>query len=345
MTLTSPPTLIHGIGNIDITSTSGTINHNSETAFLHNNDSFLQDIKGLKATIANGAVLGYNGTNIYAIPDGTFATQAQQSVDEWSIALLQNQVADIQANFLRTADQVVKNVTTDSHLVLSGGSLSLNLSEYLTSDQIASNYTTATMGSNLDTRVSALENDHVTESQFNDLSTTVAGMTPYISSVGSNLNVSAGNLTVDLSALAPRDGASFSGLTTVQALAYAITGDAVCFDKSYYISKTEINQSGSVQTFDCAFGRQQHFDIKAYFSGAVNGKIELTKIFRGGGFSPMSEVSEATSLSIYGTVTGNEIDVINISENSGQAQQITFNIPAFTSMVVKLTFCEQPSNV
>ena len=200
------------------------------------------------------------------------------------------------------------------------------------------------MGSNLDTRVSALENDHVTQSQFNDLSTTVSGITPYITSVGENLSVSAGNLTVDLSSLAPHDGASFTGLTTVQALAYAIPGEAVLVEKSYYVPKTELTQTGSIQNFDCGFGRQQHFDIKAFFSGAVNGKIELNIIFRGTGFTPMSEVTAATSSAFYGTVTGNEIDVINISENSGQAQQITYNIPANTSMVVKLIFAEQPSN-
>ena len=440
MVLSNIPYLIQGDGNIEITSNSGVINHNSETAFLHANDSFINDIKGLKGSANNGDLITYNGSNLAAVPSSNFA-----------------QASDL-SSYLLSSDQVVQSVTTSDQLVLSGGALSLNLSAYLTSDQIASNYTSATAGSNFDTRISSLENDHVTSDQFSTLSSTVSGIESagyiagsdqfiqsvgsnlsvsgsqlnvdlsgcvtsadlsgylqssdeyiqsvgsnlsvsgnqlsvdlsgclqssdqyiqsvgsnlsvsgnelnvdlsgcvtsadlsgyiqssdqYIQSVGSNLSVSGNELNVDLSSCVPHDGASFTGLTTVQALAYSINGEATIFEKCYYLSMAGLPQTGVFQNFDCGFNRQQHFDITAYLSGAVNGKVELTKCFRGGYSSAMSVVPSASSLAFYGTVTGNEVDVVNIGENNGCAQQLNYSVPANTTMVVKMTFCEQNSN-
>jgi hypothetical protein len=441
MVLSNIPYLIQGDGNIELTSNNGVINHNSETAFLHANDSFISDIKGLKGSATSGDLIGYNGTNIYSLPSSNFAQSSDLS------------------SYLLSSDQVVQSVTTSDQLVLTGGALSLNLSAYLTSDQIASNYTSATAGTNFDTRISSLENDHVTSDQFSTLSTTVSGIESagyiagsdqyiqsvgsnlsvagsqlnvdlsgcaqssdlsnyvqtsaqyiqsvgtnlsvsgnelnvdlsgclqsgdqyiqsvgtnlsvsgnqlnvdlsgcvtsgdlsgylqsgdqYIQSVGSNLSVSGNELNVDLSSCVPHNDASFTGLTTVESLAYAMgSGVPIFKEKCYFLPMTELTQTGSFENFFCGFNRQQHFDIKAYLSGAVNGKLDLTKCFRGGGNSAMAIVSSASNLGFVGTVTGNEVDVIHLSDNNGCAQQLTYNIPAYTSMVVKLTFCEQNSN-
>ena len=440
MVASNVPYQIHADGNIELTTNNGVINHNSETAFLHSNDSFISDIKSLKGYVNSGDLITYSGSNLSTVPASNFA----QSTDL--------------SSYLLSSDQVVQSVTTDDHLVLTGGALSLNLSAYLTSDQIASNYTTATAGSNFDTRISSLENDHVTSDQFSTLSTTVSGIESagyiagsdqyiqsvgsnlsvagsqlnvdlsgcvtsadlsgylqssdeyiqsvgsnlsvsgnqlsvdlsgclqssdqyiqsvgsnlsvsgselnvdlsgcvtsgdlsgylqssdqYIQSVGSNLSVSGNELNVDLSSCVPHDGASFTGLTTVQALEYSVSGEATYYEKCYYLSMAELPQTGVFQNFDCGFNRQQHFDVTAYLSGAVNGKVELTKCFRGGYSSAMSVVPSASSLAFYGTVTGNEVDVINIGENNGCAQQLNYSVPANTTMVVKLRFCEQNSN-
>ena len=394
----------------------------------------------MKGSANNGDLITYNGSNLAAVPSSNFA-----------------QASDL-SSYLLSSDQVVQSVTTSDQLVLSGGALSLNLSAYLTSDQIASNYTSATAGSNFDTRISSLENDHVTSDQFSTLSSTVSGIESagyiagsdqfiqsvgsnlsvsgsqlnvdlsgcvtsadlsgylqssdeyiqsvgsnlsvsgnqlsvdlsgclqssdqyiqsvgsnlsvsgnelnvdlsgcvtsadlsgyiqssdqYIQSVGSNLSVSGNELNVDLSSCVPHDGASFTGLTTVQALAYSINGEATIYEKCYYLSMAGLPQTGVFQNFDCGFNRQQHFDVTAYLSGAVNGKVELTKCFRGGYSSAMSVVPSASSLAFYGTVTGNEVDVINIGENNRCAQQLNYSVPANTTMVVKMTFCEQNSN-
>ena len=345
MTLTNP-LLINAIGNVEIQSGSGVINHNSETVFNHSNDQFIQDLKGLKGSLNDGDIIAYNGSNIYSIPSSNFALQSDLSTDESNISSLQSAVSALQNDSLAAADQVVKSVTSDSHLLLTGGALSLNLSDYLTSTQISDGYVSSISGTNFDTRISSLENDHVTVDALNGVSdrvSTLEGATSYISSVGSNLAVSGGNLTVDLSGLAPTDGASFVNLTTVQELSFAMgSGDAVVNKVCYYLAQTAISQSGTLGTYACGFGRTQHFRVKAYVSGAVNGQIDFFKQFRG---TPMSEISECSSTALYGTVSGSEITVINIpGENIGCFQSMNYALPAYASMVVELTFVEQPAN-
>ena len=293
----------------------------------------------LKGSIASGAVLGYNGSNIYAVPDGTFATQAQLSTDESNIETLQYQVGTLQNSI------IITSVTSDDHLQLIDKQLSLNLSAYINSSQISENYTSLTMGNNLDMRVTSLENDHVTTSQFSDLSNTVAGITPYITSVSDHLNVNSGVLSVDLSSLAPRDGASFTGTTELQNLSLVMgSGDVVFIEKCYYVHQTDISQNGNLQDWNTGFGRTQHFKISCYLSGAVNGIIEMVKMFRYQSGSGMTEVQNASSVSLFGNVNGDEINVINNGTNYGCSQTMTYNLPPNVSMVVKLSFSEQPSN-
>lgn len=479
MVLTNPPCIIHSLGNVEITSENGLINHNSEVNFGHSNDSFLANIKSLKGSLNANDLLVYDGSNISAVPSSDFATSSD--------------IQGIQNDYLLATNQVVKNVITDDHLTLNGGDLALNLSDYLTSTQISENYTSLTMGNGLDTRVSTLEGDHVSVEQFNTLNSTVQGLplgitagAQYIQSVqsssvlsvngseldidltayktdsenenkyaqktasgnldmnahninnivnlgfysnaghngsiqsdndgyitiasqanvnivgqnidmygttrhhdsdvyginvlgavkmvapeiqiqsennysltadtdtdtslkyGPNTVITSGNLNtyLDTSGLAPLNNASFTGITTVQELDFAVTGYAKFNKKAYYIPMTTLPQNGAVFEYFCDNTRTQSFIVKAHISGAVRGVIELQKMYEGIGNSNMTEVSEATTLNLTGNLNGDEVDIVSSTggtDHLGHSQKLVFTLPPYACAVISVEYCELPT--
>ena len=137
---------ISAIGDLHLTSKNGEIKANVPVTFLHADDSFLADVKGLKGTLASGDLLKFDGTNVVAQASSAFA-QASALSDYLTTANASSTYltsATASSTYLAQANEFVQSVEAGV-LSVSAGELSIDLSSYL---QSANQYVKS-VGSNL----------------------------------------------------------------------------------------------------------------------------------------------------------------------------------------------------
>jgi hypothetical protein len=213
----SLPLRLQAHGDILLGSANGAIKHNAKAEFAHAHNSFLKDLVDIKAagSLNDGDMLKFDVASGKISAVASTAFLGATALDDYSTT------SEIAAAYVAKADEFITSVS-GPNIAVTAGDLTVDLSSYLTSAFATDNYYGKASGENLATRVGSLESDHVTVSQFNTLTTTVDGKAAaadvttlegrvtalegvgdaYITSVGANLSVTAGELTISGLALA-----------------------------------------------------------------------------------------------------------------------------------------------
>lgn len=224
--MSSIPHRIASIGDVVISSVSGSVVHNAPVSHMHADDSLLHDLKELKSSLVADDLLQFDGTNLTARPLSDFALSGDLSgkLDVSQFETFRDTTAPstyatlTQKEDLETqiSGKVSQTDFDDLETVVNGK---------LSSVDASTTYATLTQLSTLETEVDgkidlsladasyaslaqlttlqgevdlkALQSDHVAlESVVNGK---ISASEQYIQDVGSNLSVSANVLSVDLS--------------------------------------------------------------------------------------------------------------------------------------------------
>jgi len=153
----SYPHRISAIGNVEISSVSGVINHQAEVVHNHANDSVLADLKSLKSTLNSGDVFKWNGANVVAQNVSEFA--AASDVSDLQSAVSGKADASALADYLTTSaassTYALASDLSDLQSTVSGKADSSALASYLTSADASSTYALASDLSSVQTDLSS----------------------------------------------------------------------------------------------------------------------------------------------------------------------------------------------
>ena len=177
------PLRLNALGNVEISSASGVINHNAEVVHNHANDSVLADLKALKSTLGASDLFMWNGSNVVAQPSGDFA-QSSDLAEKLDVSVFETfRDTSVPTTYLRIDDASTQYATVSqlelANTAISGKAESSALSSYLTTADASTTYVASSaFYDDLEVTISNLDSilsTKAVQSDLTDLQTVVSG--------------------------------------------------------------------------------------------------------------------------------------------------------------------------
>jgi len=308
--MSSIPLRLNALGNVEISSASGVINHNSEVVHNHANDSVLADLKALKSSLANGDLFKWDGTNVVAQASSDFANASDLP------------------NYVASADQYIQSVSAP--LSVTANELSIDLNSYALASELSAKASQAdldTLQGVVDGKASQSALDDVVQDVTDAntaISTKLNSADQFIQSVAAPLSVSGSELSVDLSNYLTSadisdklDTANLSGaisdLSTLEVGADAVFKHAVKQEKVKTTAYSTYNVAPNNEIYAFAGSDDKVYNIKCCAvyrkaDNSISGKIEYDGLWirTNGAFTVMHN-----SQSLLGGCVGHELVLEN----------------------------------
>lgn len=304
------PLRLSGLGNVEISSSSGVVNYNSEVVHHHHNDSVLADLKGLKSSLANGDLFKWNGTNVVAHASSDFIA-----------------TSDLQ-NYVTSADEYIQSVSAP--LSVTAHELSIDLNSYALSADLsakASQSDLDTLQGEVNGKASQGDLDNVVQDVTDAntaISTKLNSADQFIQSVSAPFSVVGSELSADLSNyLTSADvsdkldtadlSSAISDLSTLEVGADAVFKHAVKQEKVKTTAYSDYNVAPNNEIYAFAGSNDKVYNIKCCAvyrkaDNSISGKIEYDGLWirTAGAFTVMHN-----SQSLLGGCVGHELVLEN----------------------------------
>ena len=297
---------------IDVKST---LHHNGEVSFNHVNDSYLSQLKSLSPV--DGSYIKFNGDGDLevqapfinsvsgvelSVTAGELTVDLSNKADVSSVTAVSNDLdvlntsvnaLDIRVGDLESSPAYIS--TVGPNLAVSAGELTVNLSDYALTTALADYALNGDLVA-LDGRVGTLE-----------------GANSYISSVGANLDVNAGELTVDLSGFVAESSAG-----EISGNDYKLTSKSVLSNSgathSKYIYSFDISSPATINEFFILDNTSKFTQIEVRLtklSGDSQGTIVMKKVYD---YDDYAEISSSSFVE-QGTCSGSEMTLYITSKS------------------------------
>ena len=218
--MSSIPLRLNALGNVEISSVNGVINHNAEVQHNHANDSVLADIKSLKSTLQSGDVFKWNGSNVVAQASGDFALSS-----------------DLSSKASQSDFETLRDLTLPT--------------TYLRLDDASTTYATLTQHNDLITVVSGKANGSDVSSLQTDVGTLQTSVSSLQSDVGT-LQTDVANVQSDVSGKASQsDVSTLQGdVSTLQTGVSALQGDVSTLQTNVSSLQGDVSSKASQSALD-----------------------------------------------------------------------------------------------